>query len=85
MSENVLGCTRKCWEAYPCPTHGHDMTPFGRSAPLSFYVCCENYGKPAINPRHLWDEHDGTRVYTDRVGWNLHATLCEEEDCEVYL
>jgi hypothetical protein len=60
------------------------MNPFGRSAPLSLYVCCENYAKLEINLRHLWDEHDSTRVFTDRVGWDAHASECDREECEVY-
>lgn len=52
------------------------MTPFGRSAPLDFHICCENYAKPNLNGRHLWDEHDSTRWYTDPEGWATHEASC---------
>ena len=70
-------CTERCWTGTPCPDHGDTMTPFGRSAPIDMWQCCENYAKSAINPRHLWDEHDSTRYYHDLVGWAEHEDSCE--------
>jgi hypothetical protein len=80
----MVGCTEKCWEPIECPTHRQPMNPIGRSAPLGFHDCCRNYAKSAINSRHLWDEHDSTRSYSDHVGWNLHAAKCDREECRVY-
>jgi hypothetical protein len=80
----MMGCTRKCWEASDCPLHGEPMNPFGRDPGLNAYDCCENSGKSNINPRHLWDEHDTTRWFTDLAGWNAHAAKCDREECEVY-
>jgi hypothetical protein len=79
----LMGCTEKCWEPKDCPTHHQPMHPFGRSAPLGFYDCCENYGKSNINRRHLWDEHDSDRSFTDPAGWILHALGCDREECDV--
>ena len=39
---------------------------------------CDNYADPKLNPRHLWDEHDSTRWYTDPEGWNDHEASCKE-------
>lgn len=72
-------CTERCWTPVPCPDHGDRMQPFGRSG--ADYVCCDNYAKSALNPRHLWSEHDSTRIYTDPAGWAAHAAACEREDC----
>jgi hypothetical protein len=77
-----MTCTEKCWEATECPDHGHSMTPFGRSAPVEMFQCCDNRFNPQINPRHLWDKHDSTRWYTDPDGWNAHASECDRDDCE---
>lgn len=74
-------CTERCWTPKPCPDHGDDMNPFGRSAGDYAHYCCENYAKSEINPRHLWNEHDSTRWYTDPVGWTLHTQLCVRDDC----
>jgi hypothetical protein len=80
-----MRCTEKCWEPKKCPTHNQPMNPFGRSAPLGFYDCCENYGKSShFNPRHLWDVHDSDRFYGDPAGWNAHASECDREECEAY-
>ena len=76
-----MSCAPYCWTPKSCPDHGDYMPPFGRSAPTEMYVCCDNYARSDINPRHLWDEHDSTRWYTDPVGWNSHADQCEREDC----
>ena len=72
----MSACTADCWTPVPCPEHGDRMTPFGRSAGLDEHQCCENYSKPDINRRHLWDEHDSTRWYTDPQGWQEHETTC---------
>ena len=80
----MTGCTEKCWTPTPCPDHGEPMHPFGRSSGLDSYDCCENYARSEINPRHLWDEHDSTRWYTDPDGWNAHAESCTDDyyDCQ---
>jgi hypothetical protein len=31
----------------------------------------------AVRRRHLWDEHDSTRHYTDPEGWAAHEASCE--------
>lgn len=54
------------------------MNPFGRSAPIGAEGCCDNYAKSEINPRHLWNEHDSTRWYTDPEGWADHEANCKE-------
>ena len=74
-------CTEECWTPIACPKHGDRMTPFGRSAG-EVYSCCDNYGKSDVNPRHLWDEHDSSRWYTDPSGWNAHAAECDHDECK---
>jgi hypothetical protein len=69
-------CSEKCWTPVSCPTHGDSMYPFGRSH--VGYECCENYADSNLNPRHLWNEHDSTRWYTDPEGWDEHVATCEE-------
>lgn len=73
-----MSCTSKCWTPVACPDHGDRMTPFGRSAPMAMYQCCENYAKSTVNPRHLWNEHDSTRWYADPNGWAEHEFHCQE-------
>lgn len=77
-------CTEKCWTPVACPVHGDDMKPCGRSAGLEAYICCDNYMRSDINPRHLWNIHDSTRWYTDPDGWNAHAEACTDDytDCQ---
>lgn len=75
MTPDKFVCSAKCWEPVTCPDHGHEMTPCGRDAPMSMYQCCENY-MTRINTRHLWDEHDSTRYYTDPAGWTDHEANC---------
>jgi len=71
-------CGPKCWTPVPCPDHGDDMKPVGRSVPMGVLICCENYVLATINPRHLWNEHDSDRVYSDPRGWADHEKNCEE-------
>ena len=71
-----MTCTEKCWTPVPCPDHGDLMQPFGRSAGLGAYKCCDNCRRSEINPRHLWNEHDSTRWYTDPDGWAEHEASC---------
>ena len=71
-----MTCTEKCWTIVSCTTHGNGMNPRGRSAPLSSYYCCEGYADYELNPRHLWDEHDSARWYTDPEGWTEHENNC---------
>jgi hypothetical protein len=75
-----MGCTRECWTAIPCPTCGNPLGPRGRSMPLEMggSDCCEDARQDwKLNPRHLWDEHDSTRDYTDPEGWAKHVAHCE--------
>lgn len=39
---------------------------------------CDNYSHQDLNPRHLWDEHDSARWYTDPIGWEQHEKTCVE-------
>ena len=73
-----MSCTEKCWTPVECPDHGDRMAPFGRSVSAYEYECCENRMSSAINPRHLWHEHDSTRWYNDPEGWNEHEASCKE-------
>ncbi|MCC7061049.1 MAG: hypothetical protein IT508_12535 [Burkholderiaceae bacterium] len=71
-------CTEACWTPVECPTCGRKLTPRGRSAPLEcFSDCCEEHKNSTLNRRHLWDEHDSTRIYTDPVGWEAHVKQCK--------
>jgi len=74
----MSACTEKCWTPATCPQHDEPMYPIGRDAGMDAYPCCENYQRPNVNPRHLWDEHDSTRWYTDPDGWNEHERTCEK-------
>lgn len=69
-------CTPACWTPVRCPEHGDDMPPFGRSAPIEYPHCCDRYADSALNRRHLWNEHDSTRIYTDPEGWRQHVAGC---------
>ena len=71
-------CSEECWAAKPCPEHGDQMPPFGRSLAYQEYVCCERYRDNRVNPRHLWHEHDSTRWYTDPDGWAAHEASCDQ-------
>jgi hypothetical protein len=73
-------CTDRCWTQVPCPTCGDELPPRGRSIPLEDWIasCCEdNHHDVKANPRHLWNEHDSTRFYTDPEGWAEHEENCE--------
>lgn len=74
-----MGCTERCWLAVRCPACGRPVGPRGRSQPLevSGGPCCEDFRTSAANERHLWDEHDSARHYTDPEGWAAHAAGCE--------
>ncbi len=73
-----MGCTEQCWTPVKCPAHSHEMTPLGRSAPLEMYQCSYNYTRSQVNPRHLWNEHDSTRWYSDPAGRDDHLRVCEQ-------
>lgn len=73
-----MSCDEKCWTPVHCPVHGDRMDPRGRSAGLDVFECCERRYDPDINPRHLWDEHDSTRWYTDPEGWAEHERTCAQ-------
>ncbi|KIA73461.1 hypothetical protein ANMWB30_23880 [Arthrobacter sp. MWB30] len=71
------GCTEKCWAPVEC-SHGYRMPPAGRSiAPEAYTHDCEE-SQTARNTRHLFDEHDSTRWYTDKPGWKAHEDSCGE-------
>lgn len=78
-----MNCTEECWTPVRCPDHGTYMPPRGRSAPMDYWLCCEEYQyDPNVNTCHLWSEHDSTRWYTDPEGWVKHeteCTICQEE------
>lgn len=69
-------CTHRCWTAVSCPDHGQSMQPRGRFAPLEMTPRCDVYRYADRNPRHLWDEHDSDRAYTDPEGWDWHVRTC---------
>lgn len=73
-------CDARCWTPMPCPTCGHPLLPHGRSAPMEMYEapCCEDARHSDANTRHLWDEHDSTRHYTDPEGWAAHERECPQ-------
>ena len=71
-------CQPRCWTPKPCPKHGNDMPPRGRSSALEAYVCCELSQDVGINPRHLWSIHDEVRRITDPEGWRIHLNDCAE-------
>lgn len=72
-------CTEACWTPVRCSTCGRTLPPRGRSAPLEMYTgaCCEAQRYSDDHKRHLWDEHDSTRIYTDPVGWEAHVKQCK--------
>jgi hypothetical protein len=72
-------CGERCWTPTACPECGGALGPRGRSLPLemSYSSCCEDARQDASNHRHLWDEHDSTRFYTDPFGWLKHTESCE--------
>lgn len=75
-----MGCSVKCWTPIECPSCNRELTPRGRSRPLEMggeSECCEQARiDGGVNPRHLWDEHDSTRYYTDPEGWDAHVKQC---------
>ena len=72
----MSACSEKCWTPVACPDHGDAMNPFGRSS--EGWDCCERRMESAVNPRHLWDEHDSSRWYTDPLGWAEHESGCQK-------
>lgn len=75
------GCSERCWTAIRCPECGNTLGPRGRSLPLEMLAgaCCEDARMdPAVNPQHLWDEHDSTRHYVDPEGWAAHCETCDQ-------
>ena len=72
----MSSCSEKCWTPVLCPEHGDRMPPFGRLVSEESHVCCNSYGTSLVNSRHLWDEHDSSRYYTDPTGWSEHENNC---------
>lgn len=73
-------CTSDCWKVVLCPECGNQLPPRGRSVPMAMQPpdCCMEHRHAQINTRHLWDEHDSTRHYTDPDGWARHVASCEQ-------
>ncbi len=71
-------CTSICWTRVDCPDHGRELWPRGRSAPLGVGSCCSKADASATNPRHLFDEHDSDRHFSDPEGWKAHVQTCHE-------
>lgn len=68
-------CIPACWTETRCPRCGMPIPPTGRSVPLeaaNSYCACEG----SRSRRHLWDEHDDARSYTDPEGWRQHVAVC---------
>jgi hypothetical protein len=76
----VSDCSEKCWTPVPCPICGCALYPAGRSVPMAFNEadCCAMARNSKANTRHLWDEHDSTRHYTDPAGWAEHERTCAQ-------
>jgi hypothetical protein len=71
-------CTPSCWHARRCTSCGREMAPRGRSVgPGADHCECDGAQDARVNPRHLWDEHDSDRAYTDPIGWAAHVRACE--------
>jgi hypothetical protein len=72
-------CSAVCWTPVPCPDCGNALPPRGRSVAMATTppTCCMEYRDTIGNRRHLWDEHDSTRHYTDPDGWAAHVAACE--------
>lgn len=69
-------CTEKCWTPVEC-SHGYEMPPAGRSAPLEAYFHDCDEVQSRTNTMHLWHEHDDTRWYHDPKGWEAHEASCD--------
>ena len=76
----TTGCTERCWTPIECPSCGRLLAPRGRSVALAMNEsgCCYDARSSVLNTRHLWDEHDSTRFYTDPEGWEEHHQMCEQ-------
>ena len=74
-------CSAKCWKPLECPTCGNDVPPRGRSVALEANPpqCCMDGQYDRANYRHLWDEHDSTRHFSDPVGWAEHCEACDRD------
>ena len=81
----TISCTPACWQEQRCEVCRRPIPPSGRSVALESvagYCSSEDCsGHPIRNPRHLWDEHDSVRRYTDSTGWELH--IVSYEQCQV--
>jgi hypothetical protein len=72
-------CTEACWTPVPCPECGRYLQPRGRDAAGAYEAqCCLDAKHGEGYHRHLWDEHDGARGYTDPEGWARHVAACQE-------
>lgn len=73
-----MTCTSECWTAVKCPDCGGPLPPRGRSVPAEMHaMCCSEHKHDIANSRHLWDEHDSDRHYSDPEGWQLHLSTCK--------
>jgi hypothetical protein len=75
----VALCDLRCWQPSTCLTCHRQKAPKGRSLPLATAGAYCDDGCPGHlpNPRHLWDEHDDARNYTDPGGWANHVANCD--------
>lgn len=77
----MTSCTYACWSATRCATCKKNMAPRGRSVPPEAqpsFCACEGASDGAVNPRHLWSQHDSDRAYTDPSGWAAHQRSCSQ-------
>ena len=70
-----------------CHACGRQFTPSGRSIPVAAASGYCDSSEPCDRTsmeaqiarfRHLWDEHDSTRYYTDPDGWSAHVASCAD-------
>lgn len=79
MADGIsITCYEACWAEEVCAVCHRVKVPVGRDLPMAAGggYCdgdCRGYGWPK---RHLWDEHDKARHYTDPDGWAAHEASC---------
>jgi hypothetical protein len=72
-------CDEGCWKPRRCDRCGRTKKPHGRSVPIEAAngYCDQDCPGYEPNVRHLWDEHDDARHFTDPAGWLAHTKDCE--------
>ena len=81
---SVIICTPRCWTPVYCKVCGRPFSQVGHSVPIEAATgYCDPY--EPCDPqqreqrfRHLWDEHDDTRIHADPEGWREHVAACEK-------